>query len=320
MEYSDENMNVNLLEDLFTAYYCARKNKRNTNEQIRFELNLEDNLVRLYHELINKTYQVGPCNVFMINDPVKREIFAAGFADRVIHHLYFNYVNPIFEPTFIDDSYSCRKGKGTMYGIKRLDHHIRSCSENFTKECYVLKLDISGYFMAVDRNRLLKMVLDTLSKRFEGARKKIEDAGFSPDYELIVYLSKVLILHNPVDNCVINCADWNSERKGLPPDKSLFLSSPNCGLPIGNLTSQLFSNIYLNEFDHFVKRSLKIKHYGRYVDDFFLVHSSKEVLKDLIPRINEYLKCNLKLTLHPKKIYLQRAEHGIPYLGAVIKP
>ena len=121
---------MKLLEDLYVAYYDARRNKRNTINQLAFEIRLEDNLLRLYHALQNRTYVPGRSVAFIIEKPVKREVFAASFADRVIHHLYFNYVNEIFERTFIDDSYSCRKGKGTIYGIQRLEHHIRSCSQN----------------------------------------------------------------------------------------------------------------------------------------------------------------------------------------------
>ena len=105
-----------------------------------------------------------------------------------------------------------------------------------------------------------------------------------------------------------------SDYNGLPRTKSLFFTKENCGLPIGNLTSQLFSNIYLNDFDHFVKEELGIKYYGRYVDDFVLIHREKEVLKNLIPQMRNYLQQQLHLTLHPKKIYLQPVQHGVQFL------
>lgn len=309
---------MKLLEDLYIAYYGARRNKRNKIEQLEFELNLEDNLLKLYRQLKNRSYVQGNNAVFIINHPVKREIFAAPFADRVIHHLYYNYVSGIFERTFITDSYSCRKGKGTMYGIKRLDHHLRSCSENYKKDCYVLKLDISGYFMSINRDLLLKMVLQTLNHY----RNYLNSGGINneteTDYDLLEYLSRVLIDKDPVKDCVLRCD--SNKWTGLPRDKSLFTAQTGCGLPIGNLTSQLFSNVYLNEFDQYVKRDLKIKHYGRYVDDFYLIHGSKTELKNLIPRIKTFLADRLKLTLHPKKIYLQHIARGVPYLGVFIKP
>lgn len=143
-----------LLVDLFKAYYEARKHKRNTRNQLRFEMNLEENLVNLRDELYDRTYKVGRSTCFIIEDPVKREIFAADFRDRVVHHLVYNYIMPIFERTFIADSYSCRKGKGTLYGVKRLEHHIRSCSKNYTTTVYALKMDIQGYFMNINCKRL----------------------------------------------------------------------------------------------------------------------------------------------------------------------
>jgi len=134
----------------------------------------------------------------------------------------------------------------------------------------------------------------------------------------LLYLLKKIIFNQPTRSCQIRGkkSDWHN----LPKNKSLFHSPVNCGLPIGNLTSQLFGNIYLNDFDHFVKEKLKIKGYGRYVDDMFFIHPDKEVLKSIIPKINHYLEKNLKLKLHPKKIYLQKIDKGLPFLGAIIKP
>ena len=310
-------MSVKLLEDLFTAYYDARRNKRNTANQLKFELRMEDNLLRLYHQLEERTYKVGRSVAFIIDVPVKREVFAAGFADRVIHHLYFNYVNEIFERTFIEDSYSCRKGKGTSCGIERLDHHIRSCSANYTRDCHILKLDLSGYFMGIDRQTLYDKVVGILHKFAD--RKNRQGVRFSEalDYDLLLYLTREIVFHDPISNCFIrgDMSEWD----GLPQDKSLFYSPKGCGLPIGNLTSQLFSNIYLNDFDQFVKRVLKGKHYGRYVDDFYLVHPSIRFLNEKKEQIREYLKESLGVKLHPKKIYLQHVKRGVPFLGSVIK-
>src|SRR5574344_1894039 len=121
-----------LLTDVFRAYYDARTHKRNTLNQLRFEMNLEGNLVELYRDILEGRYRVGRSVCFIVNKPVKREIFAADFRDRVVHHLLYNYLSPLFEPSFIDDSYACRKGFGTLKGIERIEHHIRSCTENFT--------------------------------------------------------------------------------------------------------------------------------------------------------------------------------------------
>ncbi len=143
---------------MFQAYYDARKNKRKTINQLKFELEYEKNLFELYDEIIENRYKPKRSIAFIVNKPVKREIFAADFRDRVVHHLIFNYISPIFEKTFINDSYSCRVGKETHYGIKRIDKFIRSCSENYQKDCYILKLDITGYFMAINKTILFQKI------------------------------------------------------------------------------------------------------------------------------------------------------------------
>ena len=143
----DENK---LLKDLFYAYYDARKNKRNTINQLKFELDFESSLINLSEEITARNYSPQRSICFMVHRPVKREIFAADFRDRVVHHLIYNYIAPVFEKTFINDAYSCRVGKGTHYGIKRIDHFIRSCSQNYQHDCYILKLDIKGYFTPLD--------------------------------------------------------------------------------------------------------------------------------------------------------------------------
>ncbi len=310
--------NPRLLEDVFRAYYAARKNKRNTLNQLNFELNLESNLIRLYEELRDKTYRTGKAITFIVTKPVKREIFAADFRDRVVHHLLFNYLAPIFERTFIYDSYSCRKGKGTLFGIERLQHHIRSCSRNYTAPCYILKMDIQGYFMSINREILFRIVTDKLKSY--ASRKSPDGKRWEEvfDYDLVMYLLEEIVFFDAVEKCVVKGSplDWND----LPPSKSLFHSPKGCGLPIGNLTSQLFSNIYLNDFDHYVKRTLKMPYYGRYVDDFYIVHEDKEELKAAIGKIDEYLVRNLDLRIHPKKIYLQSYQKGVEFLGAVVKP
>ena len=295
--------------DLFQAYFDARKNKRNTINALAFEKHLEANLFALANEIIERKYTPKPSICFIVDKPVKREIFAADFRDRVIHHFIYNYISPVFEKSFINDSYSCRKGKGTHYGIKRIDHFIRSCSHNYSKNCYILKLDIKGYFMAMHKSLLFDKVKTELILN----KNKVDF-----NLELVLYLIEKTIFNDPKVNCIIKGkkADW----EGLPQTKSLFHAQPNCGLPIGNLTSQLFGNIYMNEFDHWVKRELGIKYYGRYVDDFILIHHSKEYLQSILPKLADFLLSTLKLTLHPDKIYLQHYSKGVKFLGTVILP
>ena len=303
-----------LLTAVFEAYYDARRNKRNTASQLRFEMNLEENLVALTEELESGRYRVGRSVCFIVTKPVKREVFAADFRDRVVHHLLFNWLSPLFERTFIDDCYSCRKGKGTLYGIRRVAQHLRRCSQNYTRPAYVLKTDIRGYFMSINRQKLLRMLFATLD-RFAPrqschAGKRWDEAI---DYALVKGLLEKVVMNDPTEGCLVKGqrSDWND----LPADKSLFTTPKDCGLPIGNLTSQLFSNIYLAEFDHWVKRDCRQRHYGRYVDDIVVVGRSRRVLARLMRCMENRLRGMFGLVLHPHKRILQPASYGLNVLG-----
>jgi hypothetical protein len=274
---------------------------------LAFEIDYENSLVQLCEEINNGTYEIGRSIAFIVDKPVKREIFAADFKDRVVHHLIIGKLNHLFEKQFIHDSYSCRVGKGTHFGIQRIDSFIRQCSVNYTNDCYILKLDLQGFFMSINKNIL-----------FAKLEKFIKEKYQATDKDLIIKLCKQVIFNDPTKNCIIkgNKSDWDA----LPLNKSLFHSKPNCGLPIGNLTSQVFANFYMDSFDHFVKHDLKIRYYGRYVDDFVIVHEDKEYLRNFIPKLSEYLQSVLQTTIHPKKIYLQHYSKGVKFLGTVILP
>jgi len=304
-------MNEKLLEDLFQAYFDARKNKRKTFSALKFEERFEENIFKLYEEIVSGRYQPGRSICFVVDRPIKREIFAADFRDRIVHHFIYNYINPIFEKHFIYDSYSCRNGKGVRCGIRRVDHFIRSCSQNYKKDCYILKLDISGYFMSINKDILYNQV----KKRLLLQKEK---TGLDFDFNLVLGLLQKTIYSDPTKNCKIKgkSSDWDN----LPKSKSLFHCEKNSGLPIGNLTSQLFGNVYLNDLDYFVSYVLKCKYYGRYVDDFVIIHQSKDFLKKIILSIREYILKNLLLKLHPRKIYLQHFSKGVDFLGVYLKP
>ena len=295
------------LEEVFEAYFNCRSNKRNTANAIAFEVDYEHNLVQLCEEINNGTYEIGRSIAFIVDKPVKREIFAADFRDRVVHHLIIGKLNHLFEKQFINDSYSCRVSKGTHYGIGRINKFIHQCSGNYTKDCYILKLDLQGFFMSINKNIL-----------FEKLEYFIRQKYHSADIELIIELCKKTIFNNPPQSCIIKGQriDWDD----LPVTKSLFHSKSNCGLPIGNLTSQVFANFYLDSFDHYIKHDLKIRYYGRYVDDFVIVHENKKYLRELIPILSNFPLSTLHLVIHPKKIYLQHYSKGVKFLGTVILP
>ena len=296
-----------LLFDLYVAFYCARRGKSKRSYVKKWERNLKENMEQLCDDLYNRTYQPQPSKCFIVNYPKKREIFAAIFRDRIVHHLYYNYTHEIYERTFIADAYSCIKGRGTHYGINRLRDFCRKESHNWQRKAYVMHLDIRGYFMHIDRQRLLDISLHTLRRK-----------AYDHDLEFLEWLTKVIITIDPVKSCVMigDPSDWD----GLDPAKSMLNLKPGLGLPIGNLTSQLFSNVYLNEFDQFMKRTMKCRYYGRYVDDAFTVSADKDRLLRMVPQIQSYLTEHLGIELHMGKLHISEVHHGVEFLGAFIKP
>lgn len=309
-------------EDLIQAYTDCRRHKRGGREALAFELRLEDNLMALWRELREGTYRPGRSHCFIIGRPVRREVFAAEFRDRVVQHLLCNRIEPVLDRGMIHDSYSCRKGRGTLYGVRRIRRFIAQCSEGYTRDCYVLKCDLRGFFMSIDRERLAERLERTLEREYAGS-----------DKAEVLALTRLIALYDPVPGARVAgpVGGWRL----LPPDKSLFavsgrpmpgdVRSPlpvppgGKGLPIGNLTSQLFANFYLTPFDHYVKHTLGVRYYGRYADDFVIVHQDREYLKRLVPQLEQFLRDELDLTLHPRKRYLQHYSRGVSFLGVFIR-
>lgn len=299
------------IEEVFAAYFDCRRTKRYSSGSLSFESDYEENLVRLYEDLKSKKWKCGKSTCFIVTKPVRREIFAAPFRDRIVHHILINRINSCLEKYFIRDSFACRKNKGTFHAIKRLEHFIKSETSNGKSQAYVLKLDIKGFFMNIDKSLLYARLSSFLDEKYLPFIK-------CGDISVEKYLLHEIIFNNPSKNCVRRSplCEWNE----LPSDKSLFTAKEGCGLPIGNLTSQVFANFYLSALDHFAKHTLGLKCYVRYVDDFVIVHKDKKFLRKLIPVLRRFLSDELRLCLHPKKIYLQPCSNGVQFLGAFIKP
>ncbi len=288
-------------QNIYKAYKDCIKHKRNTLNALNFEVNLIDNLLTIEDELKSKNYHIGTSICFLASSPKLREIFAASFKDRVVHHILVNQIESFYEKKFLFDVYNNRKGKGIHGAIKRSKSFMNSVG----KEGYYLQLDIKGFFYNIDKNILFKQLFKDIDKNDIKNKKEI------------LWLSNKIIYHDPTRN--YNFKGNIKNLKNLPKHKTLFKIPKQKGLPIGNLTSQFFANVYLNKFDHFIKRDLKIKHYIRYVDDFVLFHKDKNKLIEVKKQIEKYLYENLDLKLRDD-FKLKKVNQGLDFLGYIIRP
>ena len=236
----------------------------------------------------------------MVTKPKAREIFAADFRDRIVHHVLVGYLEPIFERKFIDQSYACRKNKGAHKAIKDLRRYIRQVTKGGAQKAQYLQLDIRSFFVSLKKDLLFGMI-----------KKEVHN----PE---VLWLAETIVFHDPT-------GDYRLKGQAslfdlIPEHKSLFKSGPDQGLPIGNLTSQFFANVYLNELDQFAKHTLKTRHYLRYVDDVVILGEDAVELKQWRDEISAFLQEKLQLTLHPKKQVLQAVDKGIDFLGFVVRP
>lgn len=262
--------------NLELAYKKARKGKTTKDYVILFENNLYPNLHELRQELLFHYYRPRPLQTFILRDPKTRKISKSEFRDKVIHHALCNIIEPIFEESFIFDSYANRIGKGTLKAIERFCYFSKKITKNNTRRVFILKADIRHYFETVNHNILLKTI-----------GQKIHDPR-------ILWLIKTILANYNLNN---NC------------------NGTNIGMPLGNLTSQFFANIYLNELDKFVKHELRIRYYIRYVDDFVLFHESRTELEKFKMEIELFVKKHLALELHPDKSKILPLHRGVHFLG-----
>lgn len=274
-------------ENLFNAYKKAIKCKRYRADVMEYTDRLEENLIELQNEFIWKTYSVGRYNIFYVYEPKKRMIMSLQFKDRVAQHAIYSILNPYFEKQFISDSYACRVGKGTHRAIKKLQSWLRK-TERKQERFYYLKLDISKYFYRVDHEILMGIL-----------QRKIADRD---------------LLH--VLSVIINCEDTHF---GLPLGADVGNVAydellEEVGLPIGNLTSQMFANLYLNELDQHCKHCLHLKYYIRYMDDIIILHHDKKYLEKIKQDIAGFLETKLHLQLN-NKTCIRPTSMGIEFVG-----
>jgi retron-type reverse transcriptase len=287
-------------ENLLRSYKLARKSNRYKKRICQFDFFLESNLLKIQEELINETFITRPYNHFVVTDPKIRQIAAPEFRDRVVQHALVDVIEPLFENGFIYDSYACRKNKGTTFALKRIQKFLKASHSFYGKdeEIYFLKCDIRKFFPSISWDILLSFV-----------RKKIKCPKTLRLIEKIVTTHQVYRKISDKPKTQLSLFD--------NPDnfEEVVSVEKRKGLPIGNLTSQLFANVYLNELDNFAKHTLKERWYGRYMDDFLIISNDKKHLLSVKEEINKFLNEKLKLTLHPNKSFVQNTKNGISFVG-----
>ena len=290
---------------LLEAYYDCRRNKRKTASALVYEMNYESKLIALRDRINTRTYAPGKSICFVVTRPRYREVFAASFEDRIVHHYIALRLEPLFEQAFCPYTYNCRKGKGQLYGTNVLRQQIIECSDNYTTDCYIMKLDLRGFFMSIDKKILARLIDSFVDEAYQG-----------DDKDDLRYLCQIVILHEPEKNCERHspASYWNH----LPANKSLFTNGEGKGVAIGNLFAQLFANFLLNSLDWLVEE-LGLTYHGRYVDDFYMIHRDKMVLLNAVPRIREKLS-ELGLELNERKFYFQHYTKGVEFTGSILKP
>src|ERR1035437_1730938 len=289
---------ITTTEKLLKAWQEFLHDKKDRKDVILFQAKLMDNIFDLQNDLKNKIYTHGVYYAFNISDPKPRIIHKATVRDRLLHHLIYQELYEYFDSKFIHDSYSCRLEKGTHKAINRFRDFFRKVSQNNTRSCLVLKCDIRKFFANIDH----KVLKEILAKHIK-------------DKDIIWLLSSVIDSFHTQPSVVNSAIAENTT-------KHIYAIAHICkkGLPLGNLSSQLLVNIYMNEFDQFIKRELKIKYYIRYADDFVILSQDKKYLETILIKMTELLENKLKLQMHPDKVFIKTIASGVDFLGWVNFP
>ncbi len=299
---------------LYRAWQACRRGKRGTRKAQRYEMDLLDKLVDTAQALQTRSWHPSRASRFVTLHPKPREILAADFGDRVVHHLLVPWFEKHFEPVFIHDSFANRHGKGTHAAVDRLQAFTRSYPTH--QPGWYLQLDVANFFHSINRRKLFGLLSDRIERDL---RRPLTDARHADadSAQDMLHLARVLLTGNPALN-----ADYRGNTahlKRVPAHKQLINAAPETGLPIGNLTSQFFANVYLNELDQFVKHHLKVTHYLRYVDDFVLLHDDPSVLESWRSLIASFLHERLGLGLRDAG-RLASIGNGIDFLGYIVRP
>lgn len=299
------------VQDWLVAYYDCCRHKKTSIQCTLYRLNFEEDLPLLASEVKCRSYVPSVSTCFVVTRPKLREVFAANFRDRIVQHWICLRLEPLFEKRFQmqhNVSYNCRKDFGTMRAVRRLSTQMYNVSNGYRYKAYIGRFDIRSFFMSIDCVILEEMLVEFIQENYK-----------NDDIETLIYLVKTVVRHDPQKNCVKRGRVDLFDK--LPQNKSLFYAVDMVGMPIGNLTSQLFANFYMSFFDEYMLRLCKRYKckYVRFVDDFCITGLHKKHILKMYRMADLYLKNKLHLTLHHDKFYLQEVKRGVKFVGSVIK-
>jgi len=290
-------------EGMFIAYYDCRKGNSRSYSAQQFEVHYEHNIIELCREIRAGVYTPNEFRAFVITKPDYREIFAAQFRHRVVLHWIALRLMPLVEKQLVYSVFNCRKGKGTLAAQLYAYNRIYEISEGYTKPCYLMKLDIKGFFMSIDRKMATDLVCRFVAERYTEA-----------DATTLLYLLRVSLMAEPENNCkrVGDLSLWNH----IPKHKSLFTCGKGKGLPLGDSLTQIVSLLILDRMHHYIVDTLGLG-MAAYADDTLIIANSREQLLNAVGPIRQML-ASVGITLHPHKFYFQQSYRGVKFIGAVL--
>ena len=328
VNFSDGNINNNNKYNSLTVRPCAAldekrkeawvdafddccRHKKSSDSCIRYRINYEEDLFRLAAEVESGVYKPSTSICFCVTRPKLREVFAANFRDRIVHHWLMMKLNPLFEARFVEQgnvSFNCRKGFGTQAAVKAVRWDIFTVSKRYTADAYVGRFDLVGFFMSIHKGILIDALREFVYDKYKGE-----------DVDLVFSTLVKVIRHNPAKDCEIHGDPTLFDQ--LPANKSLFHAEEDRGLPIGNLTSQILANFYLSPFDEAMSEWCGARggRYERFVDDFVVVMPLMKDVHGAYLFARAFLRDRLSVQLHDDKKYMQHYTKGISFVGYVVK-
>ena len=287
----------------YELLHCATKITRSVQKSVHME-SLSRLTLNLAEEIEEQCYQPEAYTRFAISDPKLREIYAPSFRDRLAQSWLVYHLNPAVERVLIDDTFANRIGKGTLAAVQRAQHFMRQ-----PQHSHYLQLDIQSFFNSIWLPELMNQGQEIVHRYFQ-----------DHPYQEVLNALLIQCITHPIAQNTYTVSGDRTLLATIPPHKTLAAAGVNRGLPLGSAASQLFANLYLNPLDHFIKHTLRIKGYIRYMDDLLLLGNSSAQLSEYRTEIKNILQQKLRLNLHPTKQIIQTNKQGADYLGYKVYP